>query len=136
MKRRIVHSTKRDRKPKAMAAPRRPSQGNSHGKKSSRKSWQEKSLDIAALKRAASLLLPFVVLLFFALLLIWERVKVNELAAQIAVLEAQRNQLADQNGKLRIQLEQLSGFGRISRLATQRLGLVMAPQQVIVVDEE
>ncbi len=118
------------------AASRRLGKGNSYEKKSGRKRWREVSLDSAALKRALSLLVPFAVLLFFALFLIWERVKVNELAAQIAVLEAQRNQLADQNGKLRIQLEQLSGFGRISRLATQHLGLVMAPQQVIVVDEE
>jgi hypothetical protein len=136
MKRRIVHSTKPGHKHKSMAAPRRLGKGNAHEKKSSRKSWQEVPLDVAALKRAVSLLLPFAVLLFFALFLIWERVKVNELAAQIAVLEIQRNQIADQNGKLRIQLEQLSGFGRISRLATQRLGLTMAPQQVIVVDEE
>jgi cell division protein FtsL len=124
------------RKAPVQAASPRAGKGKAYAKNSGRKRWQEVSLDAAALKRAVSLLLPFAVLLFLALFLIWERVKVNELAAQIAVLEAQRSQLADQNGKLHIQVEQLSGFGRISRLATQRLGLIMAPQQLIVVDEE
>jgi cell division protein FtsL len=89
----------------------------------------------AAIKRSLSLLFPFAVFLFLGLFLIWERVKVRELAAQIAKLDAQRNQLVDQNGKLRIQLEQLSGYGRIARIATQRLGLVAVPQQAIIVEE-
>lgn len=69
-------------------------------------------------------------------MLIWERVTVNKLAVEIATLETQRNQLLDQNGKLRIQVEQLAGFGRISHLASQRLGLAVVPQQIIVVEEE
>lgn len=116
-----------------MASPRR------HGKSaSSNKSagWRLPGLSWAAMRRGISLLLPFVVLLSLALLLIWERVTVNELAASIAALEAQRNQLADQNGKLRVQLEQLAGFGRISKLASQNLGLVTVPHQVIVVEDK
>ncbi len=135
MNKRIVSSTKPLRKTsQAMALPRR-SGGNEASKKSSSRRLKPR-LDFAAIRRGLALLLPFAILLGFALLLIWERVKVNELAAEIAALEAQCNQLVDQNGKLRIQLEQLSGFGRISRLASQRLGLVAVPQQTIVVEEE
>jgi cell division protein FtsL len=89
----------------------------------------------AAIKRSLSLLFPFLVFLCFGLFLIWERVKVGELAAQIATLESQRLQLSEQNGKLRIQLEQLSGYGRISRIAAKRLGLVAVPQRAILVEE-
>lgn len=74
--------------------------------------------------------------LFFGLILIWERVKVRELATAISRLETQRNQLADHNIKLKNEVEQLAGYGRISRLATQRLGLVAVPQQAIIVAEE
>jgi hypothetical protein len=68
--------------------------------------------------------------------LIWERVKVNEIAAEIAAMETRRNRFLEQNSKLRIQAEQLSGYGRISRLAAQRLGMTTIPQQTIIVDEE
>jgi len=90
----------------------------------------------AAVKRSLALLIPFAVFLFLGLTLIWERVKVRELAAQIATLDSQRVKLIEQNGKLRIQLEQISSYGRISRIATQRLGLVAVPQQTILVEEE
>jgi cell division protein FtsL len=93
-------------------------------------------LSSAAIKRSLSLLFPFVVILFIGLFLIWERVKVGELAAQIAKLESQRLQLTEQNGRLRIQLEQLGGYGRISRIATKRLGLVAVPQRTILVKED
>lgn len=90
----------------------------------------------AAIKRSLALLFPFSFFLLLGLFLIWERVKVGELAAQISKLESQRLQLGDQNDKLRVQLEQLSGYGRISRLAAQRLGLVAVPQQAILVAED
>ncbi|MDZ7361188.1 MAG: cell division protein FtsL [candidate division KSB1 bacterium] len=90
----------------------------------------------AAVKRSLALLIPFVVFLFLGLTLIWERVKVRELAAQIATLDSQRIKLIEQNGKLRIQLEQMSSYSRISRIATQRLGLVAVPQHTILVQEE
>ncbi len=135
MNRRIVSSTKPLRKtPQSMAVPRRAGRSGAAEKNSGR--WLRPRLDLAAIRKSIALLLPFAILLAFALLLIWERVTVNELAAKIAALEAQRNQLADLNGKLRVQVEQLSGFGRISRLATQRLGLVTVPHQVIVVEDE
>lgn len=90
----------------------------------------------AALKRSLVVLFPFSVFLFFGLILIWERVKVRELATTISRLETQRNQLADHNIKLKNEVEQLAGYGRISRLATQRLGLVAVPQQAIIVADE
>ncbi len=135
MNQRIVSSAKPPRKAsQSMAMPRRSGKSGAAEKNSSRR--LKPRLDLAAIRKSLALLLPFAILLSFALLLIWERVSVNELAAKIAALEVQRNQLADQNGKLRIQVEQLAGFGRISKLASQRLGLVTVPHQVIVVEEE
>jgi cell division protein FtsL len=135
MNKRTVGAAKPPRKmPQSMAAPRRSGESGAAEKNSSRR--PKPGLDLAAIRKSIALLLPFAILLSLALLLIWERVRVNELAAEIAALEAQRNQLADQNGKLRIQVEQLAGFGRISKLASQRLGLVAVPHQVIVVEEE
>jgi cell division protein FtsL len=135
MNKRIVSATKPPRKiPQPMAMPRRSGKSGAAEKNSGRR--LKPSLDFAAFRKSITLLLPFAILLSFALLLIWERVRVNELAGEIAALEGQRNQLADQNGKLRIQVEQLAGFGRISKLASQRLGLVTVPHQVIVVEEE
>ena len=135
MNKRITSAAKPTRKtPQSMAVPRRSGKSGAAEKKSGR--WFRPRLDLAAIRKSIALLLPFVILLSFALLLIWERVKVNELAAGIAALEGQRNQLADQNGKLLIQVEQLAGFGRISKLASQRLGLVTVPHQVIMVEEE
>ncbi|MGH7594997.1 MAG: hypothetical protein ACREOI_01545 [bacterium] len=132
MNKRIVSATKPPRQtPQSMAAPRR---SGKSGENSGRR--LKPRLDLAAIRKSIALLLPFAILLSFALLLIWERVRVNELAAEIAALETQRNQLADQNGKLRIQVEQLAGFGRISKLASQRLGLATVPHQVIMVEEE
>jgi cell division protein FtsL len=135
MNKRIVSATKPPRKtPQPMARPRRSGKSGAAEKNSGRR--LKPSLDFAAFRKSIALLLPFAILLSFALLLIWERVRVNELAVEIAALEAQRNQLADQNGKLRIQVEQLAGFGRIAKLASQRLGLVTVPHQVIMVEDE
>lgn len=118
-------------------APAKPNANNSAQKtKTARKSLPKTEFNSAAIRRSLALLFPFAVFLFFGLFLIWERVKVRELAGQIAKLDTQRLQLAEQNDKLRIQLEQLSGYGRISRIATQRLGLVAVPQQTILVAEE
>jgi cell division protein FtsL len=47
-----------------------------------------------------------------------------------------RNQLAEQNGKLRIQVEQLSSYARISRLAARHLGMVTVSQEMVVVEDE
>ncbi|MCG3118201.1 MAG: Cell division protein FtsL [bacterium] len=125
---------------KSAPAPAAPSKANSSSSarkpKAARQAAPKPELNSAAIKRSLILLLPFSFFLFFGLFLIWERVSVNELAAGISQLEAQRLQLTEQNGKLRIQLEQLSGYGRIARIATQRLGLVAVPQQTILIDEE
>jgi cell division protein FtsL len=135
MNKRINSAAKPPRKkPQSMAMPRRSGKSGVAEKNSGRRF--KLRLDFVAIRKSIALLLPFVILLAFALLLIWERVRVNELATEIAALEAQRNRLADQNGKLLIQVEQLAGFGRISKLASQRLGLVTVPHQVIMVEEE
>lgn len=123
-------------KPAPAAAAKSSSKSSVRKPKAARPTAPKPELNAAAIKRSLVLLLPFSILLFFGLFLIWERVSVNEVAAGISQLEAQRLQLAEQNGKLRIQLEQLSGYGRIARIATQRLGLVAVPQQTILVDEE
>jgi cell division protein FtsL len=103
---------------------------------SARQDFPKPALDRAAVKRGISLLLPFAIFLFLGLLLIWERVKVNQLAAEIATMEVRRNQLAEQNGKLRIQVEQLSSYARISRLAARHLGMVTVSQEMVVVEDE
>jgi len=118
------------------AAPK-PAAGSSARKpKAAARNSPRAEFNAAAIRRSLIILFPFSVFLFFGLILIWERVKVRELATAIAQLETQRNQLADQNVKLKNQVEQLSGYGRISRLATQRLGLVAVPQQTILVKDE
>jgi len=115
-------------KPAAGSSARKPKTAASH--------LPGAEFNAAAIKRSLIILFPFSVFLFFGLVLIWERVKVRELATAIAQLETQRNQLADQNIKLKNQVEQLSGYGRISRIATQRLGLVAVPQQTIIVKDD
>lgn len=126
-----------------MAAPARtappapkPRPGSSARKPKTKAAAPRAEFNTAAIKRSLIVLFPFSVFLFFGLVLIWERVKVRELATAIAQLETQRNQLADQNVKLKNQVEQLSGYGRISRIATQRLGLIAVPQQTLLVKDE
>jgi cell division protein FtsL len=128
---------------RTMAAPVRtappaskPPPGSSARKPKTKTAAPRAKFNAAAIKHSLIILFPFSVFLFFGLVLIWERVKVRELATAIAQLETQRNQLADQNVKFKNQVEQLSGYGRISRLATQRLGLVAVPQQTILVKDE
>jgi len=123
--------------PKTPAAAVKPNAGSSARKpKSTKPNSAKPAMRPVSVTRGLSLLIPFVIFLSFGLFLIWERVKVNELAADIEKLKAQRTQLHDQNGKLFIELEQLSGYGRISRLASQRLGLVAVPQQTIFFQEK
>lgn len=123
-----------------VAAKPKPAASSAHKpKKSSTKSGRAASsleFNATAIKRSLAILFPFSVFLFFGLILIWERVKVRELATAISRLETQRNQLVDHNIKLKNEVEQLAGYGRISRLATQRLGLIAVPQQAIIVADE
>jgi len=114
----------------------KPASSSARNPQSSGRAWSGPEFNAAAIKRSLVVLFPFSVFLFFGLILIWERVKVRELATAIAQLETQRIQLADHNVKLKNEVEQLSGYGRISRLATQRLGLVAVPQQAILVADE
>lgn len=79
------------------------------------------------------LLLPFSLIVMFALVLVWGRVQIDQLAVRIAELEQQRQQLLDRNEKLRIQIERLSSYGRISQIAAAHAGLKpMRPQLLIV----
>lgn len=124
-------------KPKPASSSARPSTGSGRTKgRAGGRALSSPEFNAAAIKRSLVVLFPFSVFLFFGLILIWERVKVRELATAISQLETQRNQLADQNVKLKNEVEQLSGYGRISRLASQRLGLVAVPQQAIIVADE
>lgn len=84
----------------------------------------------------AALLAPFFIFLIFGLLLIWERVAVERLAKTVAQLETQRTQLAEQNTRLVVQAEQLGGYGRISRIARERLHMIRVATKLIVVSQE
>ncbi len=79
------------------------------------------------------LLAPFALLLFLGLLLIGLRVGVEQLANEVATLEAQKIQLEEQNNRLLAQAEQLAGFARVSRIAQEQLGLIsLAPHLIVV----
>ena len=79
------------------------------------------------------LLLPFALVVLFVLSFVWSRVHVDQLAARVGGLQQQRQQLLDRNEKLRIQLERLSSYGRISQIAGARAGLKqIRPQHLIV----
>ena len=78
-------------------------------------------------------LAPFALLLFLGLLLIGLRVGVEQLANDVATLEAQKIQLEEQNNRLLAKAEQLAGYARISRLAHEWLGMVsLAPKLIVV----
>ncbi len=81
-------------------------------------------------------LAPFALLLFLGLLLIGLRVGVEQLANEVATLEAQKIQLEEQNNRLLAQAEQLAGYARISRIAQERLGMIsLAPRLIVVAPE-
>ncbi|NUO82305.1 cell division protein FtsL [candidate division KSB1 bacterium] len=81
-------------------------------------------------------LAPFALLLFLGLLLIGLRVGVEQLANEVATLEAQKIQLEEQNNRLLAQAEQLAGYARISRIAHERLGMIsLAPRLIVVAPE-
>lgn len=78
-------------------------------------------------------LAPFALLLFLGLLLIGLRVGVEQLANEVATLEAQKIRLEEQNNRLLAKAEQLAGYARISRLAHERLGMIsLAPKLIVV----
>lgn len=81
-------------------------------------------------------LLSFSLVAVLALLFLWGRVRINQLATDIAELEQQRQQVLDQNDKLRIQIERLSSYSRISRIARTRSGLVPLRPQLLIVEDE
>jgi cell division protein FtsL len=81
------------------------------------------------------LLLPFSVIVLFALALVWGRVQIDQLAVRIAGLEQQKQQLLDRNEKLRIQIERLSSYGRISQIAGAHAGLKPMRPQLLVVEK-
>ena len=84
-------------------------------------------------KTLVLLLAPFALLLFLGLLLIGLRVGVEQLANEVATLEAQKIQLEEQNNRLLAQAEQLAGFARVSRIAHERLGMIsLAPKLIVV----
>ena len=81
------------------------------------------------------LLMPFALLLALGLLLIWERVEVQQTAKELVVLEARKLKLEEENNRLLAQAEQLAGYGRIANIAKERLGLVrLAPRLIVVRD--
>ncbi len=78
-------------------------------------------------------LAPFALLLFLGLLLIGLRVGVEQLANEVATLEAQKIQLEEQNNRLLAKAEQLAGYARVSRIAQERLGMIsLAPRLIVV----
>jgi cell division protein FtsL len=81
------------------------------------------------------LLLPYALLLVLVLSFVWGRVHVHQLATQIGKLEQQRQQFIDRNEKLRVQLERLSSYGRISQIASSRAGLKQIRPQLLIVEK-
>jgi len=84
----------------------------------------------------AILLIPLFLFLILSLLLIWQRVTVEQLANDIAILEVRQNQLEEQNARLLARAEQLSDYGRISKIATERLGMIKIAPTLIVASQE
>jgi cell division protein FtsL len=81
------------------------------------------------------MLLPFSLMVIFALCLIWGRVHIDQLARQIAELQQHKQQLLDRNEKLRIQIERLSSYGRISQIARKHGGLEATRPRLLIVQE-
>lgn len=80
------------------------------------------------------LLLPFALIALLTLSFVWGRVYINQLAVEIAELQQQRQQILDRNEKLRIQIERLSSYGRISHIASTRSGLIPIRPQLLIVE--
>jgi len=78
------------------------------------------------------LLLPFTIIVLLVLSFVWGRVHVLQLAAGIGELQQQRQELLDRNEKLRVQIERLSSYGRISQIAAHGGLRQIRPQHLIV----
>jgi len=107
------------------------------GRPISRRSASDEKPRLTALRPTAGLmlLLPFSVIALLALFFVWGRVNVDQLARQISELEQQRQQLIDRNEKLRIQVERLSSYGRISQIASAHSGLKPIRPQLLIVEK-
>ena len=79
---------------------------------------------------------PFAIVLVLLLLLIWQRFQVTELAGKIAVLETRKAQMQEENDRLLIRAEQLADYGRISRIAYDKFGLIRLSPQIILLSDE
>ncbi len=56
-------------------------------------------------------------------------IKVDALTAELVTIEKEQKQLLQQRENLRAELNMLSSYNRIQRIATEQIGLVHAPQQ-------
>ncbi len=124
-------------KPTTMAAPRfQPRAVPAKAKGARGKSYIATAQTKKASRETKTLFLflaPFALLLFLGLLLIGLRVGVEQLANEVATLEAQKIQLEEQNNRLLAKAEQLAGYARVSRIAQERLGMIsLAPRLIVV----
>lgn len=56
-------------------------------------------------------------------------IKVDALTAELVAIEKERTLLMQQRENLRAELNMLSSYNRIQKIATEQIGLVHAPQQ-------
>lgn len=77
-----------------------------------------------------------VLVLAFMLLHVWLKVQTNLRKAQIRDLETRLAREKVETDKLQAEVEQLSNFGRIYRIAQEELGLVFIPNEDIVEIQE
>ncbi len=82
------------------------------------------------------------VVLFFTLLAglavfyVWEGIRFGELNREIIQLELARQEILEENERLRAQVEELSSFRRISKIAEKYFGFVVLKPRIIVVSED
>lgn len=73
-----------------------------------------------------------VLVLVFMLLHVWLKVQTNLQRTQIQELEKRLAREKVETEKLQAEVEQLSNFGRIYRIAQEELGLVFIPNEDII----
>ncbi len=67
---------------------------------------------------------------------VWEGIRFRELNREIVELEMAKKEVLEENARLRAQVEELSSFRRISKIAEKRFGFVVLKPRVIVVSED
>jgi cell division protein FtsL len=87
--------------------------------------------------RSGAIFLVIVLLGFFLMIFyVSLKVETNSLSAEIQQLRVAQNRLLVENEELRAEVATLSSFGRIQKIAQEKLGLVFLPNEDVVEIEE